>query len=335
MTAKLPFLITIDTEGDNLWSRPREVTTHNSRYLARFQELCERHGLQPCWLTNYEMACCPVFQEFARDVLARRTGEIGMHLHAWNSPPIIPLTSDDYRYQPYLIDYPNALQSQKVDYLTSLLEDVFHVPIKSHRAGRWAMNSGYAEILSSRGYTTDCSVTPFVTWRHMAGAPGNPGGSDYRYSSTEAHIFSAGQAKGKALLEIPMTIRPNRLSLWQLCSRRMGEASRVSLVKRVAARLFPEVSWLRPTGRNLSAMLSLLKVVRHEPCTHIEFMLHSSELMPGGSPRFPTARSIEALYHDLETLFREASEHCRGVTLSEFQREFAARSNGAPVHCQS
>src|SRR5512144_2975448 len=46
------FLITIDTEGDNLWSRPREITTGNARYLPRFQALCEKYGLKPTYLTN-------------------------------------------------------------------------------------------------------------------------------------------------------------------------------------------------------------------------------------------------------------------------------------------
>ena len=38
------FLITIDTEGDNLWACPREITTYNSHYLPRFQQLCERYA---------------------------------------------------------------------------------------------------------------------------------------------------------------------------------------------------------------------------------------------------------------------------------------------------
>src|SRR5208283_4588444 len=100
------FLITVDTEGDHLWSKPREITTRNSRYLPRFQALCEKYGLKPTYLTNWEMANCPVFRDFGQDVIAHNTGEIGMHLHAWNSPPIIPLTDNDYSYQPYLIEYP-------------------------------------------------------------------------------------------------------------------------------------------------------------------------------------------------------------------------------------
>jgi hypothetical protein len=38
------FLITIDTEGDNLWSRPRTITTRNAHSLPRFQALCEKYG---------------------------------------------------------------------------------------------------------------------------------------------------------------------------------------------------------------------------------------------------------------------------------------------------
>src|ERR1700693_4850545 len=89
------FLITIDTEGDDLWAAPRTVTTRNARFLARFQAVCETHSLKPTYLTHYQMARCPDFQEFGRDLLRRETGEIGMHLHAWDTPPVVPLTEDD------------------------------------------------------------------------------------------------------------------------------------------------------------------------------------------------------------------------------------------------
>jgi len=37
-----------------------------------------------------------------------------MHLHAWNSPPLVPLTSDDFHYQPYLIEYPDPVMKEKI-----------------------------------------------------------------------------------------------------------------------------------------------------------------------------------------------------------------------------
>jgi len=47
--SETPFIITIDTEGDNLWANPREITTHNAAYLPRFQSLCERFRFKPVY----------------------------------------------------------------------------------------------------------------------------------------------------------------------------------------------------------------------------------------------------------------------------------------------
>src|SRR5262249_50596440 len=120
-----PFIVTIDTEGDDLWSAPRRISTRNAACLPRFQALCERYGYRPVYLVNYEMAQCAQFGEFGRDVLARAAGEIGMHPHAWNSPPMVALTADDYRYRPYLTEYPEHVMRDKIRFMTGLLEQRF------------------------------------------------------------------------------------------------------------------------------------------------------------------------------------------------------------------
>ena len=53
---------------------------------------------------------------------------------------------------------------------------------------------------------------------------------------------------------------------------------------------------------------------------YVEFMLHSSEFMPGGSPRFQTEAQIESLFDDIERLFAAASECCVGMTLCEYEQ---------------
>ena len=61
------FIITIDTEGDNLWGvrcypKPlSRITTQNGSFLERFQLLCEKYGFLPTYLVNYEMAHCQPF----------------------------------------------------------------------------------------------------------------------------------------------------------------------------------------------------------------------------------------------------------------------------------
>ena len=321
------FIITIDTEGDNLWSRPKDITTANSRYLGRFQDLCEQFRLRPTWLTNYEMARCPVFREFAHDVLARGVGEIGMHLHAWNSPPLASATPDDHRFQPYLIEYPDDVLQNKVGYLTRLLEDTFQTSIRSHRAGRWAMDSRYAAALLDCGYDIDCSVTPHVSWRHMRGTPQGMGGSDYRNAPESPYVMATDsmiRPGDSGLLEVPMTTRRVNYSRPVAVIANTLHASPWRFPQRVGRKLLPEVRWLRPDGRNLASMMDLVRESTGPCDAHVEFMLHSSELMPGGSPRFPNERAIAKLYGDLEPLFETASATCRGMTLSEFGRHWTA-----------
>lgn len=315
------FLLTMDTEGDNLWSYPSEITTRNSQFLPRFQSLCERYGLKPTWLTNHEMACCPRYQEFARDVLKRGQGEIGMHLHAWNSPPVVP-TPDSREAQPLLIAFPEPVIREKVKAITSLLENVFDRKMTSHRAGRWGFNATYARILVENGYTVDCSVTPHVAWHE---------GSDYTNFPEEAYFLNLqdisrpAAAGATTLLEVPVTIRRTSSA-----ARMLNGVSRhlPPLARRAVAHVAPAITWLRPNGRNLKPLLKLLRQGVQEQQPYVEFILHSSELMPGGSPRFDTEAKIERLYDDLEQLFSEASRCYRGSTLSEYASSVAEAQPG-------
>lgn len=296
--SELPaFLITMDAEGDNLWAAPETVTTENARYVPRFQALCERYGFKPTWLTNYEMATDPAFQEFGRDVLERGAGEIGMHLHAWDSPP---LYDDGPAGQAYLIEYPDHVMREKIRFMTDLLEERFERTMLSHRAGRWAMDSRYARLLVEHGYRVDCSVTPRVSWAETPGDPAGEGGTDYTRFPDRPYFMdldSIDREGDSPLLEVP-----------------------VSIVERQP----PRVAWLRPEGGNLPSMLAILEhaIERGRPC--VELPLHSSELMPGGSPTFQTPEDIECLYDDLEALFAFARGRFRGQTLSEFHAEFTA-----------
>ena len=327
--SKPAFLITIDTEGDNLWSRPRRVETRNSAYLPRFQALCERYGLKPTYLTNWEMAHCPVYRDFARDALRRGAAEIGMHLHAWDSPPLSPLTDDDARHHPFLIEFSTPVMREKIRAMTAALEETFAVKMVSHRAGRWAFNAVYAGLLVEQGYEVDCSVTPGVSWAGHKGDPRGSGGTDYSRFPEDAYFpdeSDLGRAGASPLLEVPMTIlRPDAPGWIRGAQARLRPAS---LPARVLRRCYPEILWLRPDGRNRQAMLRVLSTAQDQGRDYVELMLHSSEFMPGGSPTFPDDSSIERLYDDLAALFESASRAFEGLTLGEYNRRYraAARS---------
>ena len=125
------------------------------------------------------------------------------------------------------------------------------------------------------------------------------------------------------MLEVPMSITPcgGLLGLW--IERHVGERS---LPRRALERAYPLTRWLRPNGRNRADLLWVLSEIRRRPGTHAEFMLHSSELMPGGSPTFRDEASIERLYDDLEALFAAAEGDFYGSTLSEFRNLWVERT---------
>ncbi|SMF02290.1 polysaccharide deacetylase family protein [Pseudogulbenkiania subflava] len=311
------FIITIDTEGDNLWGSPTDITSHNARFLPRFQELCEQYDFKPTYLTNYEMAIDPDYQRFAKDVLARGTGEVGMHLHAWNSPPLVALTKDDYRYTPYLIEYPAEVIRQKIDFMTKLLEDTFATKMVSHRAGRWAFNEFYAEELRRHGYRVDCSVTPGVDWSRTMGNPQGVGGTNYRDFPRQAYFMAEddiARPGNSTLLQVPMTIRPKYSPLVETLKNGMNKLRGKDKPR--------SMQWLRPRGGNAAEMIDIAEAALNQGSDYVEFMLHSSEFMPGGSPTFKDEASIDRLYQDLRKFFDHISKRCNGQTLSQYHDHF-------------
>jgi len=314
------FLITVDTEGDNLWSRPEKLTTKNAGFLQRFQALCESYALKPSYLTNYEMANSPIFKEFGLDVLERDNGEIGMHLHAWDTPPLTPLTKDDHRHHPYLIEYPEERIREKITLMTELLESTFGTKIISHRAGRWSFNGIYASILVELGYRVDCSVTPHFSWKREMGDPDQHGGTDYSNFPEEPYFLDLddiSRSGNSPLLELPVTIMKNKRPLIDSLVKPFNPDS---IVYRALYHFLPSTFWLRPNGKNLRHLLDIVRQAVEEKRSHVEFIIHSSELMPGGSPIFHTESDIEGLYRDLERLFQKASTMCVGATLKEYHQ---------------
>jgi hypothetical protein len=311
-------LITIDTEGDDLWSCPREITARNLAFLPRFQALCERFGFKPTYLTNWEALSDEGYQAFAKDALARGQCEVGLHIHSWNSPPLVPLTDDDYRHQPYLTEYPEELLRAKVRFMTDQLEQVFERKMLSHRGGRWAFDAVYARALVDEGYQVDCSATPHESWRSCPGDPSGIGGPDHSAAPDTPYFIEFGPGEPR-LLELPVTIL-----------RRPRYGPELWLRKALGKKPY-RADWMQPNGRNLRRLLAVVDEVAAQRRPYLEFTFHSSELMPGGSPAFRTARDIERLYAHLEMLFERVGRRFVGATLAEFAEDFVRLRRPAPT----
>ncbi len=325
------FLITVDTKGDNAWTRPRVVTTKNVHYLERFQDLCESNGLKPTYLTNYAMVKCPVFRGFAGWVLARRVGEIGMQLHPWHTPPLVPLTPADHRFLPYLIQYPETVMRDKIRTLTRELEQVFGVKMISHRAGRWSFDKRYARLLIEEGYRVDCSVTPLVSWEKAKGDPVQGGGTNYEAFPHGAYwvdLEDISRPGTSQLLEVPMTILPGERtearSLSEALRQLPGPLPKLTAAAERLRPCAPPVRWLQPNGETAcSCSRSSKRSWRKAARTPSSRFIRQSSCR--GSPAFRTEADSERLFSNLSVLFSAVRGRFRGVTLAEFHAEMASR----------
>lgn len=279
------FIITVDTEGDNLWSYQKgdNITTLNADYIPRFQELCERYNFKPVYLTNYEMLCNDNYVEYVKAKEQLGLCEVGIHLHAWNNPPLYELNAK-YDGNPYLIEYPDNIMKAKFDCLYNLfVEKIGHKPT-SHRAGRWAVDERYFKLLEEYDIKVDCSITPGIDWSNNLGE--TRGGADYNNAPKGIHYVNN-------VLEIPPTIRKSHYPIDG------------SIKHRIKSMISGNRLELRPAICSLKQMKYLInRLLKYDKCDYIELMIHSSELMPAGSPYFPNKTAVDNLYNDLESLFK-------------------------------
>ncbi|MBQ0075457.1 MAG: hypothetical protein KBT34_14855 [Prevotella sp.] len=299
------FIITVDTEGDNLWvyNHGDEITTSNTNYIVRFQDLCTKFNFAPVYLTNFEMINDNGFVDFVKPLSHANKCEVGIHIHAWNNPPIYQF-SKNINQQSYLIEYPIDIMRQKFQTTYNLISEKIGIKPVSHRAGRWAMNNQYFKILEEFNIKVDCSYTPHVDWSRNIGA--RTGGSDYTNVGNEIRMIGN-------VLEVPMSIFKTKEKI------RIGKKQQ--LINILCFKAQPKkIIWLRPAQSSLEDMKKNVDfVLGEESLDHLEFMIHSSELMPGGSPYFKNEESIENLYQVMEELFKYISfKGFVGCTLKDY-----------------
>ena len=225
--------------------------------------------------------------------------EIGMHLHAWNSPPEHQLFNK-FGGNPYITEYPSEVVREKHRYLKELITKRFGVTPVTYRAGRWATNEALMQILEELGFLVDCSVTPQISHSQISGCT-VPGGSNYGKSPVDAYML------GKHLMEVPMTTRYKRSFQGHSFSSRVR-----NLLKGRAV-------WLRPVIQAVDEMKQLMQECEKDGIDYVEFMIHSSELMVGGSPYCKTEDAIRDCYQKMDEIFTYAIKRgYKGVSLKEY-----------------
>jgi hypothetical protein len=320
MTSQPAFIITVDTEPDNQWVNETFDKTENARYIPRFQELCEKYDFAPVYLTEYNIAKDRFFIDYINKKLSENKCEVGMHLHPWSTPPFVRLTSNDFKNKPYVTEYPREIIEKKVESLINLLRSNFNAEISSHRAGRWAINTEYLKILKKHGITIDCSIVPYHKMPPSS-KESQSGIVDYSdckkldlYEIDNDNFKKSGKS---GIFEVPLTAFDLYPFLRPIVSK---------INAKISNAYFHPIK-LRPEQGNAKELLKIVAIALKKKLPFIQFMIHSSELMPHCSLAFPDEESIERLYKDIEKLFSCISLHFKGTTL----KQYVEQSTGSNV----
>jgi hypothetical protein len=291
----------------------------NAGQLFKFQGLLDRLSVRPTYLVTYPFARNRRAVRILKSILQNGNCEIGAHLHPWCNPPF--LEDLDLR-NTFPCNLTTALQLEKLKELGGAVEESFGVTPKSYRAGRFGFNGSTLPALERLGYLVDSSVCPLMRWApegvNFISAEPNPYFPDYK------DVTRPGRS---SILEVPLSI-----GFVHPFGHKIGAfvASIINggplLLKAVRKLPIFNMVWLRPAIHSLVEMIALSEVLIKRSVSCLNLMLHSSELLPGGSPYNKTQNDVDAFLDKIERyiLWTKNVYEIRAKTLTEFRNAFCS-----------
>jgi hypothetical protein len=233
--------------------------------------------------------------------------EIGAHLHPWNTPPFQDLPHQEPVPSEQL---PLDLLRAKLATLLGSLKQTLGASPRSFRMGRFDAGAQIFSLLPEFGILVDSSMVPL---RQSIGGP------DHFLTPAEPFFLQAPASTATGLLEAPLTLLPvwPRLARWVHHFSTYFQKTTAEKWRRAFARL--GAVGIQPTMFPLASMRTAVYLHRRRRGRTLVLYLHSSELLPGASPQFPTEASISRLVRKIRRFLEwlQRNVPLNGVTLSQ------------------
>jgi len=299
MPEPIRYCVTVDTEEEWDWNSgyPTGPTrTSNIALLPAFQDRMADFGTAVVYFTNHAVLADPAGRAVIQQLAAKPKVEIGLHIHPWNTPPLAPMESVPAR-DSFLHNLPWGEAKAKLDTTLAAFRDSGLQPT-SFRGGRYSTSPQIQNYLRDAGVWVDCSVLPFNTWA-------DDGAPDYRQRGLEPVRHAPRSDGDNSLWELPLTFGYTRRAqrFWDRALKsadsKLGRAARLTgILDRTGLVSKAWLNFENPLGER---MLKFLAVLRRLRPPFVSFTLHSSSLLPGGSPYNCTDAEVAKMLERAET----------------------------------
>ncbi len=298
-TIGVQLVVSVDVEEEGLFHGryPRDAQgVANVAHLERLAWVPAEYGVPLTLLATYPV----VSHGPASDVLsrwsARGHAELGAHLHPWCTPPFVDGESH------HAEALPSAALADKLASLVEAHRSAFGSAPRAFRMGRFELGPKAIALLPRLGFSVDASVMP-LRWAHD--------GPDTFLSPADPFVLGP-----EELLEVPVTqvawSRGLAHAAYGLARALPGGRTGLEAFRRVAT------AGLTPAWTALASMQAAVRLHLRRGGEVLHVFLHSSDLMPGGSPAARDAAGVERTVGRLRALMAWLTRTCcaRGVNLS-------------------
>lgn len=302
------FVLTVDTEEEFDWTAPfarNGYGTEHIKSVPRFQALCARHGVKPCYLVDYPITQDPYAVDLLGSYAHDNDAEIGVQLHPWVNPPFDEQLST---HNSYACNLPELLERTKLTQLHAAIVDRFGIYPDAYRAGRYGAGKNTPAILADLGISIDSSVRAKFNYSSQAGP-------DY-----SRHPLNPYWIKKDRLIELPLTsvfggvmrsVGDTVFGQWFGSQAARSMLSRSGMLERIA---------LTPEGISLTKALEAVDIAIDNGVKIINLSFHSPSLAIGHTPYVRDESQLAKLYAWFDGVFAHLNAAgVRPTTMAEIK----------------
>lgn len=309
---------TIDTEEEWDWATgwPREgYGVRNIAALPGFREQCRSYGIAFTCFTNHAVLADAEARRLVGELAREPQVEIGLHVHPWNTPPLAEKV--DARNS-FLHNLPFDLARAKLDETLRLGREIGLAPT-SYRGGRYSTSPEIRRHLAERGFLVDSSAVPYTTW-HDDGAPdyGDRDPWPCRETFGDRPLWTLPLSRGftRPSFRFWSGVYDGIARSWLGRLRVIGILEKLHIVRKV---------WLNFEQHDVDDMMALVPVLEKMGVPYLCFTMHSSTLLPGGSPYASSDADVRRFTKNVTTtLARLRDRGAKPVTMTEVARHLEA-----------